>query len=59
MLVNVAVFLLAGLFLSLFGFDDLIINGMHEIFGVTITSTGYYFIFGIVGVLRSFVHKND
>lgn len=53
MLLQIATALLTGLVLSWFGFDDLIIHGMKEIFGVTISMTGYYFLFAIVGALRS------
>lgn len=52
MLVHIVSALLAGLILSWFGFDKLVINGMKEIFGVSISTTGYYFLFAILGALR-------
>ncbi|MFS0905838.1 hypothetical protein AB3N02_22705 [Priestia aryabhattai] len=45
--------LLAGLILSWFGFDHVVIQGMLEVFNQTITSTGYYFLFGLMGALQS------
>lgn len=44
--------LLAGWILNLFGFDGLVIGGMLELFNQEITKTGYYFIFGIIGMLK-------
>lgn len=45
--------LLGGWILGLFGFDSLLIAGMAELFGVTMTGAGYYTIFGLVGMARS------
>lgn len=44
--------LLAGWILNLFGFDGLVISGMLELFNLEITKTSYYFIFGIIGMLK-------
>lgn len=45
--------LLGGWILNLFGFDTLLIAGMSQLFGVTMTSAGYYTIFGLLGMARS------
>jgi hypothetical protein len=50
---TIAISLLIGWILSLFGFKAVVILGMAQVFGVTITSTGYYFLFGLWGALRS------
>ena len=44
--------LLLAWFLSIFGFDQLIIEGTKELFNLNITITGYYFIFAVVGIFR-------
>jgi choline-glycine betaine transporter len=48
--------LLTGWILNLFGFDNLVQTGMKEIFDVTITKSGYYFIFGLIGMLKFIAH---
>jgi hypothetical protein len=50
---RIAFSLLAGLILSWFGFDHAVIQGMLEVFNQTITMTGYYFLFGMMGALQS------
>lgn len=45
--------LLSGWILQLFGFDHVVQTGMLEVFGKTISHTGYYFLFGTMGALRS------
>lgn len=45
--------LLGGWILSLFGFDGAVEVGMKEVFNVEISQTGYYFLFGLIGALRS------
>lgn len=45
--------LLSGLILSWFGFDYIVRIGMEEVFGKSITMTGYYFLFAIFGALKS------
>lgn len=52
-MMRMAWMLLAGLILSWFGFDHLVIQGMLEVFNQTITSTGYYFMFAMIGALQS------
>lgn len=44
--------LFVGWFLSLFGFDNLVINGAKEIFDITITMSGYYFMFAVIGAIN-------
>lgn len=50
----IALSLLSGWILSLFGFDAVVIQGVFELFGKTITSTSYYFLFGVLGALNLF-----
>jgi len=45
--------LLLGVILAVFGFDDVVITSMRELFGITITTASYYFIFAILGLLSS------
>jgi hypothetical protein len=52
-MLNIALGLLGGLILSWFGFYEVVNVGMVEVFHTTITTTGYYFLFGIFGALRS------
>lgn len=47
--------MLGGWILQLFGFDLLVATGMMELFGVAITKTGYYFMFALIGMMRSIV----
>lgn len=49
----IALGLLAGWILSWFGFDHTVIQGMKEVFDVNITLTGYYFLFGFWGAIKS------
>lgn len=48
----IAFSLLGGWILSFFGFQAVVIAGMSQLFGVTITSLGYYFLFAMLGVLN-------
>ena len=50
--------LLGGWILSLFGFDGVVIAGMLQVFGLTIDSLGYYFLFASAGVLKSVLNFN-
>jgi hypothetical protein len=43
--------MLGGWILSLFGFKAVVITGMAQVFGVSLTSTGYYFLFALKGML--------
>lgn len=45
--------LLAGWILSWFGFDNVVQTGMKEVFDIAITQTGYYFVFGLLGAIKS------
>jgi hypothetical protein len=45
--------LLAGWILKLFGFNAVVTAGMAQVFGVTINTLGYYFLFGMIGALKS------
>lgn len=49
----IALSLFGGWILSLFGFDAVVMAGMLELFGKTISTTGYYFLFGLLGALKS------
>jgi hypothetical protein len=51
MLGGLLVGLVVGWVVSLFGGDQLIIQGIREITGNSITSAGYYTIFAIIGLL--------
>lgn len=45
--------LLGGWILGLFGFKAVVIAGMAQVFGVTINVLGYYFLFAMMGALKS------
>ncbi|MDS7057078.1 hypothetical protein NXG04_07250 [Klebsiella pneumoniae] len=47
--------LLGGWILQLFGFDAVVQTGMLELFGKTISTTGYYFMFGAMGAIKNVV----
>jgi len=51
--------LIIAWFLSIFGFDTLIIEGTKELFNMDITTTGYYFIFALIGILRMIYTSKD
>ncbi len=51
MLGGLVVGLIVGWIVSLFGGDNLLIQGIKEITGNSITSAGYYTIFAIIGLL--------
>jgi membrane protein implicated in regulation of membrane protease activity len=44
--------LLGGWILSWFGFKAVVIAGMAQVFGLTINTLGYYFLFAMFGVAR-------
>jgi hypothetical protein len=52
-MLNIAFSLLGGLILSWFGFDAVVQTGMKEVFDVTVSTTGYYFLFGALGAMKS------
>ena len=45
-------------FLSLFGVNNLIIRGLHELIGISISNAGYYTIFAIIGVFGGAIKKD-
>lgn len=51
MLGGLIVGLIVGWFVSLFGADHLIIQGVFELTGKSITIAGYYTIFALLGLL--------
>lgn len=55
MLGGIIVGLFIGWFLSLFGFDNLIIRGIWELTRRSITEAGYYTIFAFLGALGGFL----
>lgn len=44
-------------FLNIWGFSNVWITGFNELFGMTISVTTYYFIFGAVGLLKNVIEK--
>lgn len=57
MIKRILLALFAAWILSVFGFEVFIIAGLAE-FGITITTTGYYLIFAVAGLLSSIFSKN-
>lgn len=49
--------LIVGWFVSLFGGDALIIQGVLELTGKEISSAGYYTIFALLGLLGGAIKK--
>lgn len=49
--------LLSGWIMSLFGFKAVVIAGMAQLFGASITSLGYYFIFAMIGLINGFIYR--
>ena len=45
--------LFTGWLLSLFNFDNLVINSMSSLFNISITHGDYYFIFAWIGIIKS------
>lgn len=56
-MLSIAGALLGGWILGLFGFKGVVIAGMAQVFGVALNTTGYYFLFGALGGLRSVGHS--
>lgn len=48
----IAFSLLSGWILSWFGFQAVVVAGMAQVFGVTITTLGYYFLFAMFGASK-------
>lgn len=47
--------LFGGWVLGLFGFKGVVIAGMAQLFGITINTLGYYFMFASMGALKSVI----
>jgi hypothetical protein len=43
--------LLLAFFLSMFGFDNICVDFVKEIFNKTITNSTYYMVFAILGII--------
>lgn len=57
MLEGLIVGVVVGWFLSLFGFDDIVIRGVWELTNRSITNAGYYTIFALLGILGGSIKK--
>ncbi|WP_409227001.1 hypothetical protein [Gudongella sp. SC589] len=57
MLGGLVVGLVVGWIVSLFGGDVLIMNGIRELTGNSVSSAGYYTIFAIIGLLGGVFKK--
>ncbi|MGM0397042.1 MAG: hypothetical protein ACQEP4_08315 [Bacillota bacterium] len=57
MLGGLVVGLVVGWIVSLFGGDVLIIRGIQELTGNSISAAGYYTIFAIIGLLGGVLKK--
>lgn len=42
--------------LSWFGFDNVVIDGMQQFFGITMNTNGYYFGAALFGIVSAIVH---
>lgn len=49
--------LLGGWIMGLFGFKGVVIAGMAQLFGITLNTLGYYFLFAMIGLINSFIFK--
>lgn len=45
--------IITGWILTIFGLDSVVITGMSEVFDKDITTTGYFFLFALLGALKS------
>lgn len=48
---------IVGWFVSLFGGDALVIQGVYELTGKEISSAGYYIIFALLGIIGSVINN--
>ena len=48
--------LLVAWFLGLFGFDGLMIEGLQQLFGISIGLSGYYMLFVLTWVVIGIIH---
>lgn len=53
---SIALSLLGAWILSWFGFDNLFIHGVNELFGLDLSTAGYYFIFALFGMLKNVLY---
>jgi len=49
--------LLSGWIMGLFGFKGVVIAGMAQLFGITLNTLGYYFLFAMIGLINGFIFK--
>jgi len=56
-MLSIAFALLGAWILNCFGFSQVVITGMRELFGIEIGVTTYYFMFAIMGALKSILNK--
>lgn len=49
--------LLTGWFLSLFHFDDIVVQGMREVFNMEISDATYYLMFAVVGAIGGIIGR--
>lgn len=49
----------AAWILSLFGFDNLVIDSVQHLFNVSLTTGDYYFIFACIGTIKSIVSQHS
>ncbi len=54
-MLTIAIHLLIAWFMNLFGFGSVVITGTSEIFGLELSLTGYYFLFALLGLIRSLI----
>lgn len=51
--------ILGGLLLAwvlwLLGFAGVIVDGIHELFGLNISMAGYYVLFGLIGLITNLI----
>ncbi len=56
-MINIAWSLFVAWFLNLFGFGTMFITGLNQWTGITITLSGYYFIFAVIGIIKNIIEK--
>lgn len=52
MIIRIPIALFTAMVLSWFGFDGVVQQGMFELFKLDISTTGYYFMFGAIAMLK-------
>ena len=53
---NIIWMLFVAWFLNIFGFGNVVIKGLQQLGGPTITMTGYYFIFAAAGLIKNILY---